>query len=83
MSTSLRSACENPLYANPLINKVMKKLYEDDRSVIYIKGETWLVFYPMEKKIEDIEGVNRRIKKYGHERALKEIVVQGHRLSDE
>jgi len=40
-----------PLFANPVINLIIRNLYEDDGVVIDIAGDTWTVFYPLKKRI--------------------------------
>ena len=48
------------LYGNPLVDRIIKTLNEDDRVVIDIKGDTWTVFYPVTQEI-DIARVNIRL----------------------
>lgn len=40
-----------PLFANPAVNMIIRNLYEDDGVVIDIAGDTWTVFYPLNKRI--------------------------------
>lgn len=47
-----------PLFANPAINHIIRTLYDDDRVVIDIQGDTWTVFYPLDQRITNIEALN-------------------------
>jgi hypothetical protein len=47
-----------PLFANPAINLIIRTLYEDDRVVIDIQGDTWTVFYPLDQRITNLEALN-------------------------
>ena len=51
-----------PLFANPAINRIIRNLYEDDRIVIDIAGDTWTVFYPLNKRIENMDALNKRLR---------------------
>ncbi len=50
-----------PLFANPAINLIIRSLYEDDRVVIDIDGDTWTVFYPLEHRIFNLESLNTKL----------------------
>ncbi|TNV85281.1 hypothetical protein FGO68_gene2777 [Halteria grandinella] len=51
------------LYQNPLILKVIRALYEDDRVIIQISGDTWYVIYPLTIELP-LDQVNLRLKAY-------------------
>jgi hypothetical protein len=53
-----------PMYQNPMFNKIIRTMYEDDRSVAVIRAQGWQVWYPMDKSME-VDRVNRRIKRQG------------------
>jgi hypothetical protein len=48
---------EAPLFYNPATTYVISKILKDDKVVIKIVGDTWYVWYPLEKAI-DLEDVN-------------------------
>ena len=41
---------------------VIRNLYENDGVVIDIAGDTWTVFYPLKKRIQNLEALNKRLK---------------------
>jgi hypothetical protein len=45
-----------------LVNRVIKTIYEDDRAIVDIEGNSWQVWYPLERVME-VENVNRRMKR--------------------
>jgi len=55
-----------PLYYNPLINMILEKCEYNDATVYRIIGNTWVVWYPLDSVIEDIQATNEVLEGHGY-----------------
>ena len=55
-------AGSSTIYQNPLVNQILKILYEDDRVIIHIFESTWQLWYPVAQDIDLIK-LNLRLRR--------------------
>ena len=53
---------------------VLEKLENSDKCVYTIEGDSWIVWYPNDHYIEDINAVNEELSQHGME--LVDIVIK-------
>lgn len=53
---------------------ILEKLEYNDDCIIWIKDDTWVVWYPTDSIVEDVDAVNEVLKPYSLE--LKNLVIK-------
>eukprot|EP00347_Sterkiella_histriomuscorum_P013552 403364277 len=62
-----------PLYYNPLMNMILEKCEYNEQTVHRIDGTTWIIWYPLESMIEDLEAANEVLVNHGFTLVNKSI----------